>query len=120
MRTDAQTRSAINVLLGQLNCSQTGDLRQARSIVRPVAYELDAQLDQTVLTQELGLKPESEDGHVQHHLQTTGGEELVLHIIQLQTELQATRRAFRTYKEQAEPRQKLLDDPTQNLSHLGG
>ena len=102
------------------NCSQTSDLRQARGIMRPIAYKRDTHTDQTAVhpgvgTQGDSYEPES-GGHVL--LQTTGREELALRIIQLQTELQAMRRAFRTYKEQAEPRLKLLDDLTRNLSHL--
>ena len=69
------------------NCSQTSDLRQARGIVRSVAYEQDAHTDQIPIlpgvgTQGDSYEPESEDGHIQHLLQTTGREQLALGIIQ--------------------------------------
>ena len=83
--------------------------------MRSVAYEQDAHTDQIPIlpgvgTQGDSYEPESEDGHVQNLFQNTGREELALRIIQLQTELRATKRAFRSYKEQADPRLKLMDD----------
>ena len=55
------------------NCSLTGDLRQACDIIRLVAYERDAHMDETPIQLGVGSQsdshePDFEDGRVKHFL----------------------------------------------------